>query len=124
MKKDKIIYWVSTILIALMMLLSGVGNALVTKDSIQVIHTELGYPIYIIGFIGVAKLLGGIALLVPGFPRIKEWAYAGITFDLLGAAYSIIALGGGIDKWGFMFLPFLLLALSYIYYHKLYKVNN
>ncbi len=123
MKKEKIIYWVTTVLIALMMILSGISNALVTNDSIDLMHKELGYPVYFIGLIGVAKVLGGIALLVPGFPRIKEWAYAGIFFDLIGAVYSIIAIGGGIDKWGGILVPLVLLGFSYIYRHKVYKTN-
>ena len=55
---------------------------------------ELGYPMYFFAILGVWKVLGAIAILVPRFPRLKEWAYAGILFDLTGAAASVAAVGG------------------------------
>ena len=60
--------------------------------------------------------------LVPGFPGVKEWAYAGLFFDLIGATYSIILSGGNAGQWGFMILPIALGALSYLYYKK--KLNS
>jgi hypothetical protein len=84
----------------------------------------LGYPIYFVPFIGVAKVLGVIAILIPGYPRIKEWAYAGLTFDLIGATYSILCVPpqpGGSPY--FMIIPLLLAALSYTYYHKKLKAS-
>ena len=54
------------------------------------LFNHLGYPTYLLPFIGIAKLLGVVAILIPGFPRIKEWAYAGFVFDLTGAMYSSI----------------------------------
>lgn len=98
MKTVNIIYWVSTVIIAGMMIFSGVVNAIVTPDSVKMISEGLGYPDYIIRFLGVAKVLGGIAILVPAFPRLKEWAYAGLFFDLLGATYSFIAKGATIAQ--------------------------
>ena len=80
--------------------------------------TQLGYPLYILPFLGVAKFLGIVALLVPGFPRLKEWAYAGFTFDLIGAVYSGIAKNGFDPMMLSMLVFFGLLALSYIYHHK------
>ena len=56
-------------------------------------HEGLGYPFYLIPFVGVAKVLGIIAILIPGFPGIKEWAYAGLFFDLVGATFSIYSSG-------------------------------
>src|SRR2546430_16157496 len=53
--------------------------------------THLGYPVYLLTILGVWKLAGGVTLLVPGFPRLKEWAYAGIFFELTGAAASFVA---------------------------------
>lgn len=79
---------------------------------------NLGYPNYFIPFIGVAKVLGVIAILIPGFPRIKEWAYAGLFFDLIGAAYSVVAVEGVNGGILFMALFITLLTLSYIFYHK------
>jgi hypothetical protein len=82
------------------------------------IFKMLGYPIYMLPFIGVAKLLGVIALLVPGFPRLKEWAYAGMFFDLTGAVYSGLMVGGFDPKMLIMLIPYVLGGLSYIYHHK------
>ena len=124
MKKTKTIYWIFTGLFAAMMLLSAIPDILCVPDAIKIMHEELGYPIYLISFIGVAKLLGAIAIIVPGFPRIKEWAYAGMVFDLIGATYSMIALGKPVGDWIFMLLPLTLVACSYIFYHKKLKAAN
>lgn len=118
MKKINILYWVFTILFGGFMLFTAIPNIQVSPDSITLITDQLGYPKYFIAFIGVAKLLGVIAILIPGFPRIKEWAYAGLFFDLLGATYSAIAVEGLHLPMLFMVLPFGIGALSYIYYHK------
>ena len=117
MKKTKIIYWIFTAPFAAFMLFSAVPDALSTKEAIDFM-THLGYPVYIISFLGVAKILGVIAILIPGFPRIKEWAYAGLAFDLIGALYSLIALGDPGYGWTFMFVPLIFLTGSYIFYHK------
>jgi hypothetical protein len=79
-------------------------------------HVELGYPVYFIPFIGVAKVLGVLAILLPLSARIKEWAYAGLVFDLIGATFSIIAIGK--PDWMFMILPLFLGVASYVFYHK------
>jgi hypothetical protein len=118
MKKTKILYRVFTGLFAFLMLGSAIPDILVDPMAVKGMHTDLGYPVYFIPFIGVAKLLGVIALVVPGYPRLKEWAYAGLVFDLIGAAYSIIAVGKPASDWAFMILPLGLAAASYIYYHK------
>src|SRR6187402_210637 len=110
MKKTNIFYWVFTGLFAFLMLGSAIPDILSQPVAIQGMHVELGYPTYFVPFIGVAQLLGVIAILVPGFPRIKEWAYAGLFFDLIGATYSIIAAGQPAGSWAFMILPLLLAA--------------
>lgn len=91
--------------------------ALLSLELALIIY-QLGYPLYMLPFIGVAKLLGIIALLVPGFPRIKEWAYAGMFFDLTGAVYSGLITGGFHPQMLFMLVPFVLGGLSYVYHHK------
>jgi hypothetical protein len=121
MKSINIIYWTSTILFGGFMAFSAIANIIVDADSVNLITTQLGYPKYLISFLGVAKLLGAIGILVPGFPRIKEWAYAGLTFDLIGAVYSGIAVYGFQPPMLFMLVFFGMDALSYIYYHKKYK---
>lgn len=123
MKKTKILYWTFTALFAAMMLMSAIPDILVMPVAVEGMSKGLGYPVYFIPFIGVAKLLGVIAILVPGYSRIKEWAYAGLVFDLVGATYSIIAAGKSVADWGFMILPLSLAALSYIYYHKKVKAE-
>jgi hypothetical protein len=87
-------------------------------------HEGLGYPVYFIPFIGMAKVLGITAILIPGYSTIKEWAYAGLFFDLIGATYSIISLGAPAANWSFMILPLGLAAGSYIFYHKKRKLSN
>jgi DoxX-like family len=118
MKKTKILYWVFTALFAIMMFGSAIPDVFSNEIAVKGMHTELGYPLYFIPFIGIAKCLGVIAILIPGYPRIKEWAYAGLFFDLIGATYSIIANGGNAGQWGFMIIPIALGSLSYFYYHK------
>lgn len=117
MKKVNIIFWVSTGLFCAFMLSSAIPNILSSDEWVQLI-THLGYPTYILPLLGVAKLLGIIAILVPGFSRLKEWAYAGFTFDLVGAVYSGIAHDGFDPMMLTMVIVFGLLALSYIYHHK------
>lgn len=117
MKRTKILYWVFTGLLAALMLSSGIQNLLSTPQSLEVFK-HLGYPAYISPFLGLAKTLAGIAILIPGFNRLKEWAYAGISFDLLGATYSGLSVGDPIKLWLPMLLFFALLILSYYYHHK------
>ncbi len=76
-KTTNLLYWIFTILFAGLMILSAVPNALNTEESQEIIHGMLGYPVYIIPFIGFAKLIGSIVILIPGLKKIKEWAYAG-----------------------------------------------
>jgi hypothetical protein len=118
MKTTKILYWVFTIPIMGMMLFSGIQNAMVTKASVDLLSTHLGYPVYLIAFLGVAKILGVIGALIPGYPRVTEWAYAGLFFDLVGALYSGIKTGDAAGGWVFMLLFIIVLALSYVFYHK------
>ncbi|SDD59214.1 DoxX-like family protein [Dyadobacter soli] len=120
MKKTKIIFWVVTGILALMLGIGSVYDAISAPEAVEHV-TRIGYPAYIVPFLGVAKILGLIAILVPGYPRIKEWAYAGIFYDLLGAFYSHIAFGDGPDMWAGFIIGFVLIAVSYIYYHKLQR---
>lgn len=121
MKKTNILYWIFTCLFGGLMLFSGIPNLLLNKESVDFIG-RLGYPTYFIRFIGLAKILGVIAILVPGYPRIKEWAYAGLFYDLIAALYSLITIGDPIGPSMFLLLPIALGALSYFYYHR--KLNN
>jgi hypothetical protein len=117
MKKTNIFYWIITGLFAAFMLFSSIPDIMMVPDAVTMI-TGLGYPKYLIPFLGVAKLLGVIVILLPGFPRLKEWAYAGLFFDLIGATYSIISTGGFQASVLFMVLPIGFLFLSYYLWHK------
>jgi hypothetical protein len=121
MKKINIYYWVFTGLFAVLMLFSSVPDVLMVPGAVKFM-TALGYPLYFIPFIGIAKILGVAAILIPGYPRIKEWAYAGLTFDLVGATYSIIAIGAPMSGWIVMLVWFVFLIASYMLYHKHQKM--
>lgn len=106
-KTNKIIYWVSTIWLALGMLSTGILQLMKMKEEAEMM-SHLGYPLYFLTLLGVWKILGVIAVLIPKYPLLKEWAYAGFFFAMSGAIWSHIALGdGAMDFFG----PTLLLVL-------------
>ncbi len=108
MDRRAIGYWVLTGLFCLAMGAGGTMNLIraeVQKDAM----TALGYPEYLMTILGVAKILGVIALLIPGVPLLKEWAYAGFTFDLLGAAASHTFVGDPIAE---TIVPLVVLAIG------------
>ena len=109
MKAKKIAYWTTTILVAFFVS-GGVVQIAQFKANPHGVVPELGYPMYFFAIIGVWKVLGAIAILVPRFPRLKEWAYAGIFFDLTGAAASCAAVGG-YGAYGFHVIAPLLIAV-------------
>ena len=117
MKKINIAYWIVTLLFAAFMLFSAVPDVLASPEAVAMI-TGLGYPKYFVPFIGVAKVIGVIAILIPSFNRIKEWAYAGLFFDLIGATYSVLAKYGFQLPMLFMILPINFLFISYFLWHK------
>jgi len=92
MRTRAIVYWVSTILIAFSMGSGGIGQLAHVPGVVDGFVRLLGYPAYFVTILGLWKVLGAIAILVPRFPRLKEWAYAGIFFDLTGAAASSAAV--------------------------------
>ncbi|MFC6100445.1 DoxX family protein [Olivibacter domesticus] len=107
-KSTKIIYWVATIWLALGMSSTGIVQLIKMKEEVAVIN-QLGYPIYFLTILGIWKILGVIAVLIPKFPLLKEWAYAGFFFAMSGAVFSHLAVGnGGKDFFG----PILLLILT------------
>ncbi|MFC5451589.1 DoxX family protein [Paenibacillus aestuarii] len=120
MKRDTILYWLITGLLVLLMGAGAIPDVLSVPDAIKLFQ-HLGYPAYLLPFLGIAKLLGLAAILIPGFPRVKEWAYAGLTFDLAGAMYSSIAVGDPASGWAFFIIGFALIAGSYVCYHKKQK---
>jgi uncharacterized membrane protein YphA (DoxX/SURF4 family) len=101
-------YWATTGVTAFAF---GAGGAfdLSGAPDVVAVMTHLGYPAYFAAILGGWKLLGALAVLVPGFPRLKEWAYAGMAFDLTGAAVSHAVVGDGLAK---VAVPLALLALA------------
>jgi len=115
MNKSKIFYWLFTVLLAGLMGLAAVPDILRVPEA-QAIFEHLGYPAYLLPFLGVAKLLGVITILVPGFARLKEWAYAGIVIDLTGALYSHLSVGDPLSTWIFPVIGLVLSAGSYAFF--------
>ena len=107
-KKKNIIYWIATAWLALGMLSTGVVQLLKVKEE-AVMFARLGYPAYLLTMLGVWKILGVIAVLIPKFPLVKEWAYAGFFFAMSGAVVSHLAVG---DEAKELFGPSLLLVLT------------
>ena len=87
-----IAYWVTTVLAAFVFLAGGAADLARPASAVELM-TALGYPAYVMTILGVWKVLGGVAVLIPRFPRLKEWAYAGMVFDLTGASASHAAVG-------------------------------
>ncbi|QJD82809.1 DoxX family protein [Cohnella herbarum] len=107
-KRNKIIYWMATAWLSLGMLSVGIVQ-FIKMDEEVVKMTHLGYPSYLLVVLGASKLLGVIAILVPKFPLLKEWAYAGFFFTVAGAIISHLVLG---DSIGDLTPPALLLVLT------------
>jgi len=91
-KRNKIIYWVVTVFLSVGMLAGGIQQTLQIGGYNEII-TKLHYPLYVLSILGVWKILGVIAILIPKFPLLKEWAYAGFFFAMSGAAISHFAVG-------------------------------
>lgn len=109
-KRNKIIYWIATIWLALGMLSTGIVQLLKLKEETDMM-TNLGYPIYLLTLLGIWKILGVVAVLIPKFPLLKEWAYAGFFFAMSGAVFSHLAIGDGAKEF---FGPVLLLVLTFV----------
>jgi len=107
MKARTIGYWICTVLIALSFLSGGLAQLLKVPQSVDGL-TRLGYPIYFIQLLGAWKVLGAVAVLAPGFATLKEWAYAGMFFDLTGASISHAAMASELRH---IVVPLVLAAL-------------
>ena len=117
MKRTKLIYWIVTGLMAVFMLMASIPDVLQLPEVVAV-FTHLGYPAYLLPFIGIAKILAVITILSPRFQRLKEWAYAGLVFDLIGALYSHLAVGDSFGDWIFAIIGLLLVSGSYLLYRR------
>ena len=109
-KRNKIIYWVSTLWLALGMTSTGIVQFLKTNEEVDLFN-RLGYPIYFLTILSIWKILGVVAVLIPRFPILKEWAYAGFFFAMSGAVFSHIASGSDAKEY---FGPILLIILTVI----------
>jgi hypothetical protein len=109
-KRNKIIYWISTIWLALGMVSTGGVQLFKVKVDVDMM-THLGYPLYFLTILGIWKILGVVAVLTPKFPLLKEWAYAGFFFAMSGAVFSHLASG---DDGKEFFGPILLLILTVV----------
>jgi hypothetical protein len=125
-KRNKIIYWIATIWLALGMVSTGIVQLLKVEKEADMM-THLGYPVYLLTILGIWKLLGVVTVLMPKLPLLKEWAYAGFFFAMSGAVFSHLASGdGGKDFFG----PTLLLVLTIVSWYlrpadrKLISVNQ
>ena len=107
MSKRTIGYWAATGFLATELVSGGILELCHSNVAFEIVTTinHLGYPVYVLNILGVWKLLGAIALLVPRFPILKEWAYAGVTFNMTGAIVSHLCSGDGVTK----VLPLLML---------------
>jgi hypothetical protein len=100
---------------AALLVLSAVPDVLRIPGAVLVFK-HLGYPPYLLTFLGAAKILGVVAVLVPGLPRLKEWAFAGLTFDVTGAMYSHLSVGDPPAAWLPALVALVLLVGSYSAY--------
>jgi hypothetical protein len=96
-KRNKIIYWIATVWLAAGMLAGGLQQLFQVGGYVAILH-HLGYPLYFMSIIGAWKVLGVIAILIPGFRLLKEWAYAGFMFVMSGAVLSHLAMGDSINE--------------------------
>nr|WP_294923347.1 DoxX family protein [uncultured Flavobacterium sp.] len=110
-KRNKIIYWIATTWLALGMVSTGIVQLIKMKEEVDKTSLHLGYPVYFLTIIGIWKLLGSVAILLPKTGLLKEWAYAGFFFLMTGAIFSHVAVGDGALEY---FGPTLLLVLTFL----------
>lgn len=110
-KRNKIIYWIATIWLALGMVSTGIVQLIKLKEEVDKTSLHLGYPTYFLTIIGIWKLLGTVAILLPKTGLLKEWAYAGFFFVMTGAVFSHFAVGDDAIEY---FGPILLLILTFL----------
>lgn len=122
MRKNKIIYWVSTSILGAMMLFSG--YAYFTNPEVKEGFVHLGFPDYFRQELGVFKIIGAVVLLLPQVPKgIKEWAYAGFGITFVSAFIAHLSSGDGAGMAGGPLVFLLLLTLSYVYFNRLQEVK-
>ena len=108
--RNKIIYWITTLWLALGMVSTGIVQLIKTKEEVNLME-HIDFPLYFLPLIGIWKILGVIAVLIPKFPLLKEWAYSGFFFVMSGAVYSHLVNGDGVKEF---FGPILLIILTIV----------
>jgi uncharacterized membrane protein len=114
--KPNLTYWISTIIVALNWTYGGVSSLLRVPSSMEVFH-RLGYPDYFASMLGTAQLLGVVAILVPVPRTLREWAYAGLTFDVTAAIISLLAIGTPISHVTIPVIALVVVLTSYRAWH-------
>src|SRR4030095_5829404 len=116
-KRNKIIYWIATLWLALGMLSTGLVQLFKGKEGTGGLDsvTHLGYPVYLLAILGVCKILGVVVVLIPKFPLLKEWAYAGFFFVTTGALFSHLVSGDGPKEFYGAVLLLVLTMLSWYF---------
>lgn len=109
-KRNNIIYWVSTLWLALGMMSTGIVQIIKMEEEVAN-FTHLGFPLYLMPYLGIWKILGVAAVLVPKLPLLKEWAYAGFFFAMSGAVFAHLVVGDATQE---IFGPGLLLLLTIV----------
>ena len=119
-KRNKIMYWISTIWLAVAMLASGVQQIFQMKSFVDIV-IPLGYPLYFLTILGAWKVLGVIAILIPGYTLVKEWAYAGFFYDFILAMFAEIHASDGEYMSSSIALTSIL--ISYIFWKKQFRIE-
>ena len=114
-KRNKIIYWIATVWLALGMVSTGIVQLIKLKEEVEKTSLHLGYPTYFLTIIGIWKLLGAVAILLPKTGLLKEWTYAGFVFITTGAIFSHFAVGDGPVEYFGATLLLLLTFLSWYF---------
>jgi DoxX-like protein len=117
MKRTILIHRILTGLLIVFFGLGSIPDIMKVPEAVN-LFKHLSLPAYLLPFLGTAKLLGCITLLLPGYPRLKEWVYAGFTFDITGAAYCSLSSGDPVLQVAPLLIGYALIAASYIFYQK------
>lgn len=115
----KILYRILLVLFCLFFLADAAGGLMMQEEGIKAM-TELGYPLYLMPFLGILKILGVIALLIPGYYKVKEWAFAGFAFSMIGAFWSWSNVGNQVN----LLFPVAMLMLLFLIYYLWRKIQR
>lgn len=109
------VYWISTAIFSVLMVFSASQELARAPELVEAVEV-LGFPVYVLSMLGTAKLLGVVALLAPGWPHLKEWAYAGFAFDLGGGFIAHLVMEDTLERTLPSLVCFIVVAVSYVSY--------